>query len=151
MSRNVLLIEDSKHQSLVIIRELKQTFEVDHAVSLSDAIDLIRANQYDAILCDLDLGDSEGLPTFESVKAAANNWLPHQIPVVVYSGSASPRLACELKQHGCSCVLAKDSTKLTDIAKQLATAILRCTLIECTYGVRSLLYPAYADACAGGC
>lgn len=105
----VLLIEDNLVNSKLIERLLFPTkkgiindqfsFTLTCANSLNTAIEKLSQDQFDVILLDLMLPDSEGLNSLITIKKYANN-----IPVVVQTGSNDETLMVKCFQlgvHGC--------------------------------------------------
>ncbi|MDX2287135.1 MAG: response regulator [Bacteroidia bacterium] len=83
----VLLIEDNPADAHLIREYLREAgmhgFEMMHAVTLAAGRELIRREQPDVILLDLQLPDSFGLETFESLHEAFPAY-----PVIVLTGAA---------------------------------------------------------------
>lgn len=88
----VLLIEDNPGDMDLILELLPQEgsaqFKVECVSRLSEAIASIGTNQYDVVLLDLGLPDSDGLATLSSMRRRA----PH-LPVVVLTGNTDERVA----------------------------------------------------------
>ena len=68
---NLLLLEDDEVDYQSITRQLAdspQQFEVSRAETLEDACDHLQRNQYDLIITDLRLPDSDGIETVATLK-----------------------------------------------------------------------------------
>ena len=85
----VLLVEDSPGDSEMLTRELDESpfgpFAVTRAKRLGEAIKHLQSKQFDAILLDLGLPDSQGVPTLHAVQTN----LPRTTPIVVVTGMES--------------------------------------------------------------
>ena len=68
---NVLLIEDELADATLICNALSEEDEnqiiIRHVDRLSSAIDLLEKEEFDVILSDLSLPDSQGIETFENL------------------------------------------------------------------------------------
>ena len=96
---SVLLVEDNATDVLVVRDELAHAvgarFEIVQTDRLRDAIALCSKMQFDVAVLDLNLPDSDGLATFNSLRA----FVP-ALPVVVVSHRADEELALEAVQAG---------------------------------------------------
>ena len=102
----VLLVEDNPLDAR-LVRELlidagADNFILTHARQLSEAIKCIGQRQFDVILLDLSLPDSQGLNTIAQIVAAAA-----KLPIVVLSGLDDEQLALEAVQNGAQDYLVK--------------------------------------------
>src|SRR4051812_390266 len=78
-------------------------YTLNSAGRLSEALELIKAIRYDAILCDLALPDSYGLDTFHSVLAARPD-----CPVIVLTGYGDDEFGLIAVSHGAGDFLNKN-------------------------------------------
>ena len=101
------------------------SFEFTIAESLKSGLDLLRQNQFDVILLDLGLPDSQGLKTFEAV----NQEFPEK-PVVVLSGTADQIIALESVQSGAQDYLVKGPTGWEIASRAMRYAIERKRMEE---------------------
>ena len=103
---NVLVVEDSPTDALLLREALTDEptvqFRTAHAESLSDALRCLQEQQFDLILLDLGLPDSQGLDTFARVR----EHVP-QIPIVVLTGLDDDALALKAVQEGAQDFLTK--------------------------------------------
>lgn len=125
----VLLIEDNP-ADMLLLREAVQedalsSFEFTVSESLTSGLELLRDKQFDVVLLDLGLPDSQGLITFETVHSA----FPEK-PVVVLSGSADQRLALEAVQSGAQDYLVKGPTGWEIASRAMRYAIERKRMEE---------------------
>jgi diguanylate cyclase (GGDEF)-like protein len=138
----VLLIEDNPADALLLREAVRDnglsSFEFTIAESLMSGLELLRQTQFDVVLLDLGLPDSQGLKSFETVHSA----FP-EIPVVVLSGSSDQRLALEAVQSGAQDYLVKGETGWEIAPRAMRYAIERKRMEE------RLQYMATHDALTG--
>lgn len=138
----VLLIEDNPADALMLREAVRvdvlSSFEFTVAESLTSGLEILRDKQFDVILLDLGLPDSQGLKSFETVHSA----FPEK-PVVVLSGSADQRLALEAVQSGAQDYLVKGPTGWEIASRAMRYAIERKRMEE------RLQYMATHDALTG--
>jgi diguanylate cyclase (GGDEF)-like protein len=125
----VLLIEDNPADALLLREAVREdalsSFEFTVAESLSSGLELLRDKQFDVVLLDLGLPDSQGLKSFEMVHSA----FPEK-PVVVLSGSADQRMALEAVQSGAQDYLVKGDTGWEIASRAMRYAIERKRMEE---------------------
>jgi diguanylate cyclase (GGDEF)-like protein len=125
----VLLIEDNPTDALLLREAVRDDalslFDFTVAESLTSALVLLRNRQFDVILLDLGLPDSQGLKSFEMVHSA----FPEK-PVVVLSGSRDERLALEAVQAGAQDYLVKGATGWEIASRAIRYAIERKRMEE---------------------
>ena len=102
----VLLIEDNPDDALLLREAVRDdglsSFEFTVAENLNTGLEFLRQNEFNVILLDLGLPDSQGLASFETVR----NAYPGK-PVVVLSVLADEKLALEAVQSGAQDYLVK--------------------------------------------
>jgi DNA-binding response OmpR family regulator len=93
----VLLIEDSPTDArllrIFLSESATHSFDIIHVERLADGMARIGQEQFDVILSDLLLPDSQGIQTFERLEARVQD-----VPIIVLSGSDDetlPSLRCE--------------------------------------------------------
>jgi diguanylate cyclase (GGDEF)-like protein len=105
-SVRVLLVEDNPGDARlveILLSEVGTTsFEITHAVRLSEALEHLSRSEYDVILLDLSLPDSSGVETVDQMRAAV-----HHMPVVVLSGQDDEDTALRAIQGGAEDYLLK--------------------------------------------
>lgn len=114
----ILLIEDNPGDTKSIIEMLKEAddnrYEVVHTNRLDDGIKIIVRDDFDLILLDLGLPDSEGMDTFNIMKYNAPD-----IPIIVLTGLKEDIFAVSTVGRGAQDYLVKDEID----SKLLATSI----------------------------
>jgi signal transduction histidine kinase len=103
---NVLLVEDSEDDALLIIRTIKKNgyqpsySRVDNAADLEDILGI---KKWDVLLCDYSLPGFNGLEALKIVKKKNP-----EIPFLVVSGAIGEELAVELVRSGAQDFVMKD-------------------------------------------
>jgi diguanylate cyclase (GGDEF)-like protein len=125
----VLLIEDNPADTLLLREAVRDDglsfFEFTVAENLNSGLEFLRQYEFDVILLDLGLPDSQGLKSFESVNGA----FPEK-PVVVLSGSTDQTLALEAVQSGAQDYLVKGPTGWEIASRSMRYAIERKRMEE---------------------
>lgn len=86
-----------------MLKEQKiSAIEVERADRLSKGLDRLTAGNVDAVLLDLGLPDSQGLPTFEKIQVAAKN-----VPILILTAYTNDQLALEAVRNGAQDYLIK--------------------------------------------
>jgi len=111
MAENVriLLIDDDKSYCRLVSIALGESgqcarFVVCAAHSLSDGLELLKKGSFDLVLLDLNLPDSQGLDTFDSIHSVSG-----QMPVVMVTGLEDEETSIEAIKRGASDYLVKGS------------------------------------------
>jgi diguanylate cyclase (GGDEF)-like protein len=116
----VLLVEDNAGDARLIKEMLSGstyfgvTYQLSHVETLSAAIQICFDNRFDLILLDLNLPDSNGLATLESL-----NGLFPLIPIIVLTGFNDAELTMRSVQHG-----AQDYVTKEECTSQLLTRVI---------------------------
>ncbi len=124
MKKDVLLVEDNPGDSRLVEEMLcgrdASGYRITAADTLSEALDQLSEMQPDVILLDLNLPDSQGAETFDSVAE-------HDIdaPVVVLTGHDDEELALRLVQQGAQDYLVKGELSPMLLRKSIVYAIER--------------------------
>lgn len=94
----LLIIDDDKDICLVLSRFLtKNNYEVNVAHKGEDGLQLLRSNQYSAILCDYRLPDHTGVEMLRKIKL-----LQPAAAVIIITGYSDVRIAVETFRYGAS-------------------------------------------------
>ncbi len=95
----VLLLEDNSGDAYLIKQQLRSIddfeFEIVEAQYLDHAIALLQEREFDAVLLDLKLPDSQGLETFFAIDRQTPS-----TPIVVISAMSEKDLALEAVRQG---------------------------------------------------
>jgi len=128
VSLNVLLVEDDPDDAMllgVLLEELPgNPFQVRRATTLERALDLIAVERPDVILLDLDLPDTSGLRSVESLHAA---W--PELPIVVLTASDDDRLAIGAVRAGAQDYLVKGRVDSWGLGRALRHSLERHRLM----------------------
>ncbi len=120
----VLLVEDSPTDALLVREELEQArgvgFAVVHVEQLRNALEQLKAAHFDVVLLDLGLPDSDGLATFAELDRAKSG-----VPVIILSGRDDEQMAVVAVQAGAQDYLVKRSGDETGLVRAIRYAIER--------------------------
>ncbi len=121
---NILLVEDDDGDAAILrglLRRQRNTVtELDHVVSLGDALNYLESKKPDVILLDMNLPDSSGINTVTSLQEAHPN-----LPLVVLSGQDNEDFAVEILNHGVQDYLVKWEGNAQTILRSIRYAIER--------------------------
>ncbi len=121
---NVLLIEDEPPDAEIVhylaadARDIN--LKITDARSLSSALDLLRAENFDLILSDLGLPDSRGIETFIKINTASPD-----VPVVLLTGLSDRELAATVVRSGAQDYLVKGEIDSSLLSKAVRYALER--------------------------
>jgi two-component system cell cycle sensor histidine kinase/response regulator CckA len=120
----LLLVEDNPGDVLLLEETLSEVaageFRTSHAGTLAEATRLLRRHRFDAVLLDLGLPDSTGLPTLSAVQSAAAG-----VPVLVLTGMDDEKAALDAVHLGAQDYLVKGQVFGTMLARTIRHAIER--------------------------
>ncbi len=120
----LLIVEDQRFDAMLLRRQLSapaiSCAHVDHAESLAGAIEALGQCQYDAVLLDLGLSDSDGVNAVRTL----NQRFPDLV-IVVLTGRDEEALGIEALASGAQDMLIKGSFDTTVLARALHYAIER--------------------------
>jgi diguanylate cyclase (GGDEF)-like protein len=119
----VLLVEDEAGDARLVrelLREVDPRYALDTAASLAEALQRLGRQRYAAVLVDLGLPDSQGLPTLRAMLQSAGS-----VPLVVLSGRDDENLAIRAIQLGAQDYVVKGRGDGRHLARALRYAIER--------------------------
>ncbi|MGA3171631.1 MAG: SpoIIE family protein phosphatase [Chthoniobacteraceae bacterium] len=119
----ILLVEDNPGDARLIellLAKADPPFVIEHAPRLSQAVERLRGGGIDVIMSDLSLPDSQGIETFEKLRAEA----PH-MPVIVLSGLDDETLAVETVHRGAQDYLVKGRADTHMLVRSIRYALKR--------------------------
>lgn len=126
MPTHVLLLEDNEADARMVSLSLRSEFSVTHVFTLGDALESLKEEEFDVIVSDLHVPDSEGLATVHGLRKAAP-----ELPVVVLSGESDEELAIESVRAGAQDYVPKgDVAQLKQLPRVLRYAIERMGLMR---------------------
>jgi DNA-binding Lrp family transcriptional regulator/CheY-like chemotaxis protein len=121
---NILLIEDNKADVRLIKELLKNSedfkFELESNPRLTESINLIKTNNYDIILLDLTLPDSDRESTLQNVLSVT-----HEIPIIILTGLDDKDFALKSLQNGAQDYIVKDDLNGSILIRAILYAIER--------------------------
>jgi diguanylate cyclase (GGDEF)-like protein len=144
----ILVVEDDPQDFAYYEASLSDVavdYRLTPCVRVSEAEEHLRQHDFDVILCDLHLPDSNGFETFEKLKRAAP-----ETPIVIMSGYDDRNLAAEIVKAGAQDYLVKSKVSGTTLPYSLRSAIERHHLLrEMEASHRKEQYLAYHDGLTG--
>ena len=123
----ILFFEDNDDYATMLLRQLAyhrsnrtSRLKLDHVSTLREGLARIRASdvEYDGILMDLNLPDSQGRETIEAMQR-----LIKQLPVVVLTAIKDERWALEAIEHGAQDYLYKANLDMDTLSRSLRYAV----------------------------
>ena len=121
---HVLLIEDNPSDAALVRvflrRELSSRCKFEHQLTLKQGLERLRRGGIDVALIDLDLPDSQGPSTVQTVRAEADG-----VPIVVLTGFDEEEAALEAVRMGAQDYLVKGKTDAALLVRTLQFAIER--------------------------
>lgn len=120
----ILLVEDNPPDALLVREYLEDSnrisFELTVSETLKDALGEISSKAFDVILLDLNLPDSNGLETFDTVIDKAPN-----IPIIPLTGMNDDAMAVEMIKQGAQNFIVKDEINSLFLTKTIQYSIER--------------------------
>ncbi|MEM2561180.1 MAG: response regulator [Candidatus Bathyarchaeia archaeon] len=119
----VLHVDDDK-SFLEVSKECLQMFgffDVDAASSVDEALEKMRKNVYDAIVCDYQMPGKNGLQLLEKLRKSGNN-----IPFIVFTGKGREDVAVEALSLGAEGYISKNGdpeTVYLELASMIRLAV----------------------------
>jgi len=118
---HILLVEDSPTDVLLTEEALcTNRFHVQRSQRLGDALKLLKAKQFDVILLDLGLPDSQGLDTLRTLRVKNP-----QVAVVVLTGKDDEELALQALKEGAQDYLVKGELQAGLLQRAIRYAVER--------------------------
>jgi CheY-like chemotaxis protein len=106
----ILLIEDNPGDIYPIEDHLEEyahfSYELNYVVTLNEALAILKKQQFDIILLDLELPDSYGISTFFSI----HNKYP-LIPIIILTGMHDEKIKFNAMKMGAKEFLVKEQTE----------------------------------------
>jgi two-component system, cell cycle sensor histidine kinase and response regulator CckA len=140
----ILLIEDNPGDVLLLQETLADISLIElewvHAERMSNALDRLQSEDFDVILLDLVLPDSQGLDTFTQIHAQAP-----VIPIVVLTGMADETLALRAMQAGAQDYLVKGQASGSDLLMRSIRYAIERKRIEATLKQREQEFRTLAE------
>ncbi len=140
----VLIIEDD-YEDAFLIEDLLENienyvFSISHFTTVEKGLEVLRYEEYDIILSDMNLPDSLGIDTIKKVCASAGN-----IPVVVFTGLDDDRTAIEALDHGAQDFLIKGNFDKNQLFHSIQYAISRKNISERLRSSQKLMSSVFND------
>ena len=122
----ILVIEDNKEYRKLISEyltqeKLKEKFIIDESKNLTDSLPLINKKNYDVILLDLSLPDTEGIDTVKTLVKYLET-IKKNIPIIVLTGNEDYKIGKEEFNFGIKDFLIKGETQTKELFRSLRFA-----------------------------
>lgn len=114
---NILVVEDNYGDFVLVSDQIAEQYpdaQIAHAISLATAKTRIAAQQFDAILIDLSLPDSNGI---DSVKELTD--IAEPVPLIILTAYADEQMAIQALQLGAQDYLIKDGCNPRMLAQSI--------------------------------
>ena len=122
--RNILIVEDNLQDFIIfneVLGQIRDFFiHLDHAESMSKALELAEQNTYDIAFLDLFLPDSFGQESFSTLQTVMS-----QCPIVILSGLSDKNIALDIVKLGAQDYLVKGEFDSTLLEKSIVYSIER--------------------------
>lgn len=120
----IIIVEDNKDDFVLLKKYLKDVCkkpcELKHVETMTDAVKTLGSGDFDIILLDLGLPDSDGLETLKKIQA-----IEKKIPIVVFSGLNDESIAVQSVKEGAQDYLIKGATDGNQLKRTIRYAIER--------------------------
>jgi two-component system sensor histidine kinase UhpB len=125
---HILLVEDNATDALLLEHELSDSFfgpfSIRRAESMAEAIEHLASHQFDVVLLDLGLPDSQGLATLRGIMQRN----ARRVPIVVLTGQEEQLLRVRAIEEGAQDYLVKSGSR--DTMRSIRHAIERKEVSE---------------------
>lgn len=141
---NLLHVEDDLVDASLMQHNLtndhthQNTYTLDLATNLDEALTKLEVNQYAAILLDLKLPDGDGVNNVQMLKDICPD-----VPVIVVTGMDDPELVAKALQNGAQEYLLKDDVNPGNVHRSIQSSIYRKKIES------ELAYQAFHDSLTG--
>lgn len=120
----ILLVEDNLGDAEILQELLEESsvseFDFRHVVRVADALTHLSEENFDVILLDLSLPDSNGLETLMRIRESTSD-----LPIVVMTGFDDEKLALSAVREGAQDYLVKGQVHISTLARSICYAIER--------------------------
>ena len=119
----ILIVDDSSADRDMIIEHIKvsekeQKTIIDESCCLKDAFEKISFNNYDVIILDLRLPESEGVETIETMQKELEK-IDKKIPIIVLTGNEDYSIGMKAWKMGVKDFICKEYCEKEDIKRAL--------------------------------
>ena len=116
---NVLVVEDEAKVANFLKKGLQQSgYEIDLAADGEEAYEKVRSNNYDIILLDLGLPDSQGIDTFNIM-----NYNAPDVPIIILTGLEDEIIAVSAVRRGAEDYLVKRQVDSQSLARSIKNSL----------------------------
>lgn len=119
--KSILLVEDDQFiRDLTSVKLSERSYAVQTAESGEAALEIVKREQPDLILLDLDLPGMDGLSVLKEFNADP---LLKKIPVLIFSNNDNPETKDEANKEGVAGFYIKASTSFNDLVAHIQSLI----------------------------
>jgi DNA-binding response OmpR family regulator len=117
----ILLIEDNPADAKYVAIQLNKSFNVAYTLQTRDyfskGVFLCEKSNFDVIILDLSLPDTQGLMSIETLSKSCN------APIIIYTGLSDELIKAEALKNGASDYLLKGKTSSSELKESILAAI----------------------------
>ncbi len=138
---DVLIVEDNREDAQLLelaLKRVRPDIEINYAQTMSDACSAVRDHNFDVVLLDLRLPDTDGTSGITQIQQANDS-----VPIVVISGNDDEDVAVRSVKMGAEDYLVKGDYASTTVLRSIRYAI------ERKHNASELRYLAQHDALTG--
>lgn len=125
----LLLLEDNEADACIVVEILQQAddqvWQITHAQSLSAALELLSLTQFEVVLLNLSLPDSQGLDTLIQVRQTAPN-----LPIIVLTDIDDQQISLQALSNGAQDFLVKEEITAAILTRVIRYAIERGRILQ---------------------
>jgi PAS domain S-box-containing protein len=125
----LLLLEDNEADACFVMEMLQKAndplWQITRAQSLSTALELLTQTQFEVVLLDLSLPDSQGLDTLIQVREVAPN-----LPIIVLTELDDQQISLQALSHGAQDYLVKGEITAAILTRVIRYAIERGRILQ---------------------
>jgi DNA-binding response OmpR family regulator len=127
-AKNILLIEDNPGDAFILKKLLtesasesgKTPVSIKHVTLLSDALETLKHNNFEAVILDLTLPDSQGLDSVRKISSASPT-----TPIIILTGLDDTPTSLEALHQGAQDYLFKSELNVQNIPRSIRYAVER--------------------------
>ncbi len=125
----ILVVEDNPGDAELVRTLLERNnvgpLEVVHCDCVTDAVSQLRADNFQTILLDLGLPDSQGLETLQSILTASRS-----TPIIVFTGRDDPAHSANMIRHGAQDYICKSTVSGELLVRTIRNSVERHRLLN---------------------
>lgn len=116
----ILLVDDEKSIRFLVKECIGQEFDLECCESLAQAVLMSASGDWDAVILDLGLPDSEGIESFRHIKEAFLD-----TPIIILTAREDQNISCQAIREGAQDYIFKSEMEIIQIGRSVIHAIER--------------------------